>query len=139
MEYLPWVLVALLCYSMVAPLASYVTDDVPPAAGLFLSTVVFLVITSAVLVYTGVGETQYATGNAALIVYIAGLFLTIGILAYVTALEFGPVSIVVPIFGMFIVGSAGLGIVFLGESLSLTRVAGIACAVVAIVLGAGEG
>jgi transporter family protein len=138
MEYLPWTLLALLGYSVIAPIVSYVTEDVPPVVGLFLSTVIFLLIASAVLVATGGLDPAHLTAPAAGYVYVAGVFLTIGILSYIAALEAGPVSVVVPIYGMFIVGSSALGILFLGESLTGTRLVGIACAVVAIVLGAGE-
>lgn len=137
MEYVVWAVVALFAYSAVAPLTSIATEEIPPAAGLFLATIVFLVITAGVLVVTGVGDPGYAVTSEAGYVYVAGVFLAIGILAYVGALEVGPVSVVVPIFGMFIVGSSALGIVFLGEAITIQRLAGIGCAVVAIVLGAG--
>ncbi|MDQ2050481.1 EamA family transporter [Natronolimnohabitans sp. A-GB9] len=137
MEYLLWVLLALLAYSFVAPLTSIVMQDVPPAPGLFLATVVFLAIASVVMVATGTADPSYAVSLEAGYVYVAGAFLAVGILAYTAALEIGPVSIVVPIFGMFIVGSSVLGILVLDESLTATRVAGIACAVLAIVLTAG--
>ncbi len=139
MEYLPWALLALVTYSFLAPLASFITEEVPPSVALFLSTAVFLVITSAVIAGLGLVDPAYATVPAAAYVYVGGAFLTVGILAYITALERGPVSVVVPIYGMFIVGSSVVGIAFLGEALTATRAAGIACAVVAIVLGAGEG
>ena len=138
MEFLAWVILALLAYSVVAPLASIVTEEVQPSVGLFLATVVFLLITSVVLLVTGTGDPGHVVTPAAGYVYVAGVFLTVGILTYTAALELGPVSVVVPIFGMFIVGSSALGIVFLDETLSAARVAGIACAVAAIVLGAGE-
>lgn len=139
MEFLAWAILALLSYSAVAPIVSITTEEIEPTVGLFLSTLVFLVITFAVLLITGVTDFELIATPAAGYVYIAGVFLTIGILAYVAALERGPVSVVVPIFGMFIIGSSALGILFLGEELSATRGAGIACAVVAVVLGAGEG
>lgn len=139
MEYLLWVLVALLSYAVVAPVMSIVTREVPPAPGLFLATAVFLVIATGVMVATGTADPGYAVTAEAGYVYVAGVFLTVGILAYTAALESGPVSIVVPIFGMFIVGSSVLAIVFLDESLTATRAAGIGCAVVAIWLGAGDG
>lgn len=137
MEYLLWVLLALLAYSVVAPLTSFIMRDVPAAPGLFLATVVFLAIASVVLVLTGTADPSFATTTEAGYVYVAGGFLTVGILAYTAALESGPVSVVVPIFGMFIVGSSVLGIAFLDESLTLTRAAGIGCAVLAIVCSAG--
>ncbi|WP_436345351.1 EamA family transporter [Natronorubrum sp. FCH18a] len=139
MEYLLWVLIALLAYSFVAPLTSVIMQDVPATPGLFLSTFVFLVIASSVLLLTGTADPSHAVSVEAGYVYVAGVFLTVGILAYTAALETGPVSVVVPIFGMFIVGSSVLGILFLGETMSLTRAAGIVCAMLAIVCSAGDG
>ncbi|SEW22542.1 EamA family transporter [Natrinema salifodinae] len=137
MEYLLWVLVALVSYGLMAPLTSVVTRDVPPAVALFLSTTIFLGLTTVVLVATDTGDPTAVTTPAAGIVYVAGLFLSSGILAYYQALERGPVSIVVPIYGLFIVGSSIIGIAFLGEELTATRAAGIVVAAVAIYLAAG--
>lgn len=137
MEYLLWVLVALVAYAVVAPLTSAATQDAPAAVVLFLSTAVFLLLTLVVLVLTDTADPAYAVSPAAGYIYVAGLFLGIGILAYFTALELGPVSVVVPIYGMFIVGSSVIGIAFLDETLSATRIAGIVCAALAIYLSAG--
>ncbi|ELY70885.1 EamA family transporter [Natrinema versiforme] len=137
MEYLVWVLVALVAYGLMAPLTSVVTSDVPPAVALFLSTTVFLALTTVVLVVTDAGSLADVTTPSAGIVYIAGLFLSSGILAYYQALERGPVSVVVPIYGLFIVGSSIIGILFLGEELTATRGAGIVVAAIAIYLAAG--
>lgn len=136
MEYLAWVFVALVAYGLLPPLTSAVTREIPPAPTLFLSTVVFMVLTVLVMLATGTADPAYATSSAAGYVYVAGFFLGVGILAYYSALEIGPVSVVVPIYGMFIVGSSVIGIVALGEQLSATRAAGIALAVVAIYLSA---
>lgn len=137
MEYLLWVIVAFVTYGLMAPLTSAVTNDVPPAVALFLSTTIFLCLTSVVLLVTGTGSLESAVSPAAGYVYVAGVFLSTGILAYYQALEVGPVSIVVPIYGMFIVGSSVIGIAFLGEELTATRAAGIVVAAVAIYLAAG--
>ncbi|SDQ38698.1 EamA family transporter [Natronobacterium texcoconense] len=139
MDYLLWVLVALLAYAVVAPVMSIVTREVPPTPGLFLATAVFLVIATGVMLATGTADPSYAFTREAVYVYVAGVFLTVGILSYTAALEAGPVSIVVPIFGMFIVGSSVLGILFLDESLTATRAAGIGCAVLAIWFSTGDG
>ncbi|SDC75928.1 EamA family transporter [Natrinema hispanicum] len=137
MDYLLWVIVALVAYGLMAPLTSVVTSDVPPAVALFLSTTIFLCLTAVVLVVTGTGTISDVTSPSAQIVYVAGLFLSAGILAYYQALERGPVSVVVPIYGLFIVGSSIIGIAFLGEELTATRVAGIVVAAAAIYLAAG--
>ncbi|OAQ51741.1 multidrug transporter [Natrinema mahii] len=137
MEYLLWVIVALVAYGLMAPLTSFVTAEVPPAVALFLSTTVFLCLTAVVLLVTGTGQLADVTTPSAGIVYVAGLFLSTGILAYYQALGQGPVSVVVPIYGLFIVGSSIVGIAVLGEDLTATRAAGIAVATAAIYLAAG--
>lgn len=133
-----WVTVALLAYGVLAPVTSEMTQLVPPAVALFLSTTVFLGLTLVVMAVEGTLRLGLATAPGAGYVYLAGLFLTVGILAYYYALQRGPVSVVVPIYGMFIVGSAVIGVVFLGEALSVTRLAGIGCAVLAVYLSAGS-
>jgi transporter family protein len=50
------------------------------------------------------------------------------------ALSLGPASVVVPIYGMFIVGGAVLGILFLHEPLTIRKAAGIALAAASILL-----
>lgn len=136
MEYLLWLALALVAYGLIPPLTSVVTSAVPPAVALFLSTAVFLTLTLGVLLATGTADPAYAMTPAAGYVYVAGLFLAVGILAYYSALEAGPVSVVVPIYGLFIVGSSVVGIAVLGEELTVTRAVGITMAVLAIYLAA---
>jgi len=137
MDYLPWVIVALVSYGSLAPLTSKVTEEVPPAVSLFLATVVFLVLTLGVMVVTGANPLSYVTAPRAGYILVGGVFLGIGILSYYYALQRGPVSVVVPIYGMFIVGSSVIGILFLGESVTPTRIGGIVSAIVAIYLSSG--
>lgn len=137
MQYLVWVAIALVAYGLLAPITSKITEEVPPAVALFLSTAVFLLLTLPVMVLTGTADPAYAVAPGSGYVYVAGVFLTVGILAYYYALQRGPVSVVVPIYGMFIVGSALVGIAFLGESLSITRAGGIVSAVLAVYLSSG--
>ncbi|WP_148263692.1 EamA family transporter [Halopiger xanaduensis] len=56
------------------------------------------------------------------------------VVGYFRALSTGPVSTVVPIFGMSLVGGALLGIVVLGEGVTAKKVLGIAFGAVAVVL-----
>lgn len=137
MEYLLWVIVALLSYGLLAPLTSKVTQEIPPTVTLFLATVIFLVLTVGIMIVTKTNPVDYAVLPSAGYIYVAGLFLAIGIIAYYFALQLGPVSIVVPIYGMFIVGSSAIGIIFLDEALTVTRAGGITCAILAIYLSAG--
>lgn len=137
MEYLLWVVVALLSYGMLAPITSVVTKEIPPTVALFLATVVFLALTAVVMLVVGTDLATHATAPSAGYIYVGGLFLAIGILAYYYALQLGPVSVVVPIYGMFIVGSSVIGILFLDEALTATRAGGIVSAAAAIYLSAG--
>ncbi|MGQ4557635.1 EamA family transporter [Halobellus sp. GM3] len=137
MEYLPWVIVALVSYGMLAPLTSKVTQEIPPGVSLFLATVVFLVLTLAVMFVSGTNPLSYALLPSAGYIYVGGVFLGIGILSYYYALQVGPVSVVVPIYGMFIIGSSVIGILFLDEALTLTRAGGITAAILAVYLSSG--
>jgi multidrug transporter EmrE-like cation transporter len=67
-----------------------------------------------------------------------GVALVIAVVFYFLALSEGPTSVVVPIYGMFIVGGAVLGLVFLHEPLTLRKALGILLAAVSIYLIAGH-
>ncbi|HET7322802.1 MAG TPA: EamA family transporter [Halococcus sp.] len=137
MNYLVWTIIALLAYTVFPPLVSLASREIP-------SNVITLVAT--VMLATGaliVALTQedeiltYLSTPTARYVYLAGISLTVGIIAYYRALAHGPVSVVTPVFGMFIVTSSLVSIVFLGGAFSLRDGAGIACAALAIYLIAG--
>ena len=50
------------------------------------------------------------------------------------ALSLGVANVVVPIYGMFIVGGSLLGVLFLGESMTWNKIVGLAAAVIGVVL-----
>ena len=78
-----------------------------------------------------------ASGDG-MLVFGAGVALVIAVVFYFLALSEGPTSIVVPIYGMFIVGGAVLGLVFLHEPFTLRKALGILLAAVSIYLIAGH-
>jgi bacterial/archaeal transporter family protein len=63
-----------------------------------------------------------------------GIALTIAVSSLFHALSLGPANIVVPIYGMFIVGGALLGVLVLGESMPWHRVVGLIAAVIGVFL-----
>lgn len=63
-----------------------------------------------------------------------GIALTIAVTSLFHALSLGPANVVVPIYGMFIVGGAVLGFLFLEEPMTWNKVVGLAAAVVGVVL-----
>lgn len=64
----------------------------------------------------------------------AGIALVVAVFSLFHALSLGPNNVVVPIYGMFIVGGALLGVLVLGEPMPWYRVAGLIAAVVGVVL-----
>ncbi len=64
-------------------------------------------------------------GGVALAIAVNGLF---------HALSLGPANVVVPIYGMFIIGGSLLGVVFLGEPMAWHKLAGLIAAVIGIIL-----
>jgi transporter family protein len=137
MDYLQWSVLALLAYSAVAPLVGFATTGdpkVPSFVAALITNGLLLVATVAVVLYQGQSVATYLGHPKAPYLYLAGLFLAVGILAYYRALSLGPVSAVVPIFGTFLVISSAMGVLFLSESLTARKVAGIGCAMLGIYL-----
>jgi transporter family protein len=63
-----------------------------------------------------------------------GISLTIAVSSLFHALSLGPANIVVPIYGMFIVGGSLLGVFVLGEAMPWHRVVGLVAAAVGVTL-----
>jgi transporter family protein len=85
------------------------------------------------------GDLRYVSAKdfaspSAWFAYATGIALTVAVSSLFRALSLGPASIVVPIYGMFIVGGAVLGMVFLHEPLTARKLAGIGLAVISIFL-----
>ena len=138
MNYLLWALLALVAYTFVAPLMSVATTEVPSDVAVFITNTMLAVAALAVAVFSREDVTAYLTHTYAPYMYAAGICLAVGILAYYRALALGPVSVVVPIFGMFIVTSSLIGFAVLDEPLTARKAAGIGFAALAIYLTAVE-
>jgi len=138
MRYLIWVIVALLGYTLVPPLVKLATVDIPSDVVVFISNGILVVAAVGLIVASDVSVVPYLTHERSIYAYGAGIALTVGIISYYRALAAGPVSVVVPIFGMFIATSSLIGIAVLDEPLTARKVAGIALAVLAIYLTSVE-
>ena len=136
MNYLVWALVALVGYSVFTPLASIATNDVPSSVVALVANSMLALSALAVVLYRDEEVIRHVTGPNGIYMVGAGAFLTVGILAYYRALSMGPVSVVTPVYGLFLVGSSVLSMAFLGESVTLQKVAGIALAAFAVYLTA---
>jgi transporter family protein len=132
--YIAYALVALVAYTLVSPLTKIATRDLPSDA--------VAAVTNGMLALAALGLTWYAGDSISrtlthpdrLYVLAAGVCLSVGIIAYYRALKLGPVSVVVPVFGTFLVTSSLAGIVLLDEPLTLRKGLGVALAVVAVLL-----
>lgn len=133
-RYLGFSLLAFLAYSLVAPLLKVAMFEIPSTPAVFLSNCVLLVGVGAVMVYRGESPLPYLRHRYAPLVVVMGVLLTVGLLTYYRALELGPVSVVVPIYGLFIVVSSAIGVAVLGETMTKRKVAGVLLSVAAIVL-----
>lgn len=138
MRYLPYALLALVAYTLVAPLTKLATRDLPSSTVAFVSNAMLAVAALVVVVATRGDLAAALVHPDAKYMYAAGAFLSVGILAYYRALALGPVSIVVPVFATFLVTSAAAGVVLLDEPLTTRKVVGVALAAVAIYLVAVE-
>jgi bacterial/archaeal transporter family protein len=63
-----------------------------------------------------------------------GIALTVAVSSLFHALSLGPAIVVVPIYGMFIIGGSLLGVLFLGEPMTWNKIVGLAAAVLGVVL-----
>lgn len=137
MNHLGWAVLALVTYALVAPLISLATSDIPSEVILVVTNGIVVVTAAVLLATSDVNASAYLLQDSAQYMYAAGVFLAVAIVAYYRALELGPVSVVAPIFGTFLVLSSVIGIAFLDEAFTLRKGLGIVLAGVAIWLVSG--
>jgi len=137
MSYLPWAILALVAYSLVPPLMNVATTGavkMPSNVAALFANTTLVIGTIGVVVYNREEALTYVSHPMFKYVLLAGVFLFVGILAYYRALSLGPVSVVTPVFGMFLVLSSIIGIAFLNESLTARKLLGIGLGIVAVYL-----
>jgi transporter family protein len=138
--YLPYALLAMGAYALVSPLMRVATtgpNAIPSDIAVVVSNTLLVAMAIGVIAYTGQGFTTHLTSPKLVHVLAAGVFLGIGILALYRSLSLGPVSVVTPIFAMFLVFSSVIGFLFLGESFTARKGLGIAFAAAAVYLVSG--
>lgn len=138
--YLPYALLAMGAYALVSPLMRVATtgpDAVPSDVAVVVSNTLLIGMAVVVVWYTDQGVTTHLSSPKLLHVLAAGLFLGVGILALYRSLALGPVSVVTPIFAMFLVFSSVIGFLFLGEEFTARKALGIVFAALAVYLVSG--
>jgi transporter family protein len=126
----------MLGYTFVAPLMKLGLAEVPSTVALAVSNTILLGTALVIVAVTEPEPLSYLSSPTIGYVVAAGVFLTVGIYSYYRALELGPVSVVVPVFAMFIVTSSVVGAVALDETFTLRRGLGIVFGMIAVYLAA---
>jgi transporter family protein len=143
MSYVGWSLVGMVGYSFTALLVKLAMRDGRFSSFFVLAVSASFVVATAMIVVLIRGDLTRLSARdflspSAGFVYASGIALAVAVTSYFRALAMGPASIVVPIYGTFIVGGALLGILFLGEPVSARKLLGIALAMASIFLLAGS-
>jgi transporter family protein len=139
MNYITWALTGMFGYSFTTLLVKLATRSGQFSSFLVLAIACVITMITVVSITLVRGDLQSVsakdfTSSSAWYAYATGIALTVAVMSLFRALSLGPASIVVPIYGMFIVGGAVLGILFLHEPLTARKVVGIGVAVISIFL-----
>lgn len=134
--YVTWAFVAMVSYSFVFLFAKLAMSDgrLPPFTVMTISVAIVTVVSVLVTVLTGEWRVDSYLSRNALFTYMTGTALALAVVGYFTALSRGPASVVVPIYGLFIVGGAVLGIIVLNEPITWKKLLGIGFACVSVIL-----
>ncbi len=143
MNHISWAVLGMAGYSLVTMLVKLATRSGHFSSFLVLAVATSIVAVTAVTMALARGDIQALSAGDLLsadagYATLTGIALAVAVASLFRALSLGPASIVVPIYGMFIVGGALLGILFLGEALTLRKALGIGFAIVSVVLIAGN-
>lgn len=139
MSYFHWALLGMVGYSTVTLCVKLATRSGDFSSFLVLSIACMVVFVSTLTItwlrgdFSQVKADDFVSSNA-LWSYATGIALAVAVTSLFKALSMGPASEVVPVYGMFVVGGALLGIVFLGESINWQKIVGIITAAISIYL-----
>ena len=133
MGYLPLTLISMASLGVYYFLVKIISVHVASTVILFIGTIVISVV---VFIYLYITKTPIVPKRRIYIVhsFLVAMPLVIALLTIYVAITRGPVSVVMPIYGLNALVTALLGIVVLREKASLQRVLGLVFAVSAIVL-----
>ncbi|WP_318570351.1 EamA family transporter [Salinigranum marinum] len=108
------------------------SNSIDPVTAAAISYVAAAVVTVA---YALVSDASLAVTNRGLAFStVAGVAAAVGVVSTFVGVSLGSTAVVSTVGGMYFVTAAAIGVLVLGEPISVTKVAGIGLAVVAIVL-----
>jgi len=113
-------------------LGDVASNSIDPVTAAAISYIAAAVVTTA---YAFVSDASLAVTNEGLLFsLVAGVAAAIGVVSTFVGVSVGSTAVVATVGGMYFVTAAAIGVLVLGEPISLTKVAGIGLAIVAIVL-----
>jgi transporter family protein len=139
MNYISWAILGMIGYSLVTLFVKLATRSGQFSSFLVLAIATVIVTSSAVGTallrgdFRGLEAHDFGA-RSAFWAYATGIALTVAVVSLFRALSLGPASVVVPIYGMFIVGGAVLGMLFLNEPPNLRKLLGIGLAAISVFL-----
>jgi bacterial/archaeal transporter family protein len=136
--YITWAVLGMVCHSFGTFSVKLAERSGAPSSSIVLAVATTIVALASIAVVVLRGELKalfFDLGSGSLFwAIMTGLALAIAVSSLFHALSLGPANVVVPIYGMFIIGGALLGVIFLGEPITWNKVVGLGAAIVAIVL-----
>ena len=137
-SYILWALLGMAGYSFMTLFVKIAerSSTVSTYMVLAVSTTIVAIVAIAIVAVRGELKTLlFELDREPLLWAIAGgIALTIAVSSLFHALSLGPANVVVPIYGMFIVGGSLLGVLFLGEPMGWHKIVGLIAAVAGVVL-----
>jgi len=137
-SYIYWALLGMVGYSFTTLFTKLAerSDDVSSFMVLAVSTIIVPIFVLSIVAIRGeLKPLIYNLEKGTFLWAVAGgLALTVAVTSLFHALSLGPANMVVPIYGMFIVGGSLLGVLFLGEPMTWNKIVGLAAAVFGVML-----
>ena len=137
-SYIYWALLGMVGYSLTTLFTKLAerSGEVSSYMVLAVSSIIVAIFAIAIVAFRGELEPLvYDLEKGTLAWAIAGgIALTVAVTSLFHALSLGPANVVVPIYGMFILGGSLLGVLFLGEPMTWNKIVGLAAAVIGVVL-----
>lgn len=135
MGYIGWAFVAMAAYGVAVAFLKVALRDIPLGLMVVIPNVILVVVGVVMVVYRGESVMEHVSlSRPMLVAVLAGATLSLGIVSYYMALRLGQVSVVAPIFAMYFAVTTVLGVIFLGEGMSWTKVFGVLLACAAVFL-----
>ncbi|MGB2933016.1 MAG: EamA family transporter [Methyloceanibacter sp.] len=137
-SYILWALLGMAGYSFMTLFVKIAERSSTVSTHMVLAVSTTIVAIFAVIIVAMRGELKallFELDREPLLWAIAGgIALTVAVSSLFHALSLGPANVVVPIYGMFIVGGSLLGVLFLGEPMGWHKIVGLIAAVAGVVL-----